>query len=188
MILWICACPRPGSRTLRLAEAYLQMRGEEYTKLDLTQESVSFLNGETLEERTKKTKAGAFDDPLFRYARQFAAADEIVFAAPFWDLSFPGVLKAYIENICSVGVTFRYGQDGVPVGLCRAKKMTFVTTAGGKLIPDYGYEQIRALCRNMFGIPESELIYAEKLDIVGFDAEQILQTRIAALRKSFPGA
>jgi len=33
--------------------------------------------------------AGSFDDPMFALARQFAAADEVVIAAPLWDLSFP---------------------------------------------------------------------------------------------------
>ena len=40
-----------------------------------------------------------YGDELFAFARQFAAADEIVIAAPFWDLSFPTALKAYLKKI-----------------------------------------------------------------------------------------
>ncbi len=54
-----------------------------------------------------------FDDPYFRYARQFAGADEIVIAAPYWDLSFPSVLKVYLEHICITGITFQYTPEGM---------------------------------------------------------------------------
>ena len=35
----------------------------------------------------------AYDSPMFALAREFAAAEKIVVAAPYWDLSFPAVLK-----------------------------------------------------------------------------------------------
>ena len=44
------------------------------------------------------------------YAKQFAGADTIVIAAPFWDLSFPAILKTYIENIYVTGIVSRYSK------------------------------------------------------------------------------
>ena len=58
--------------------------------------------------RTKMLADGAFQDPLFGLARQFAAADRIVIAAPYWDLSFPAALKQYVEQINVLGITFIY--------------------------------------------------------------------------------
>ena len=34
---------------------------------------------------------------MFDLAGQFAGADTIVIAAPFWDLSFPAALKQYMQ-------------------------------------------------------------------------------------------
>lgn len=46
-----------------------------------------------------------YDDEMFRYARQFAAADRIVIAAPLWDLSFPAQLKVYLRCIWRISMS-----------------------------------------------------------------------------------
>ncbi len=107
--------------------------------------------------------------------RQFAAADTIVIAAPFWDLSFPAMLKQYFEQISAIGITFKYSEEGYPVGLCKAKKLYYVTTAGGMFFPEeYGFGYIRALAENFYGIKECIMFKAIGLDIDGADEEQIL--------------
>lgn len=53
-----------------------------------------------LETRDAPLKQGRLDDAMFRFSHQFAAADKIVIAAPYWDLSFPAILKTYIEGLC----------------------------------------------------------------------------------------
>ena len=50
----------------------------------------------------------------------------------------PGIgTGGHFTDIGSIGGTdaFRYGDDGVPVGLCRADRLYYVTTAGGILFP-----------------------------------------------------
>ena len=119
---------------------------------------------------------GNYADQMFDFARQFANADAIVIAAPFWDLSFPAVLKTYLEQINVVGITFRYTPEGVPVGLCQAKKLYYVTTAGVEFFPEeYGFGYVRALARNFYGIEDVELIQAVGLDIEGASVEEILR-------------
>ena len=44
---------------------------------------------EVLEERDELWNAGRLDQPMFDPARQFAAADRIVIAAPFWISASP---------------------------------------------------------------------------------------------------
>ncbi|MBQ1390739.1 MAG: NAD(P)H-dependent oxidoreductase, partial [Firmicutes bacterium] len=103
-------------------------------------------------------------------------ADEIVIAAPFWDLSFPASLKQYLEQINIPGITFRYTPAGVPEGLCRAHSLTYVTTAGGYFVPEeYGFGYVEALARNYYGIPDVRYIQAAGLDIEGADPEAILR-------------
>lgn len=42
---------------------------------------------------------------MFKYAKQFAEADEIVIAAPYWDLAFPATVRIYFEAITVTGIT-----------------------------------------------------------------------------------
>lgn len=177
MVLYIDCCAREDSRTRILAKALLEKLGE-YEELDLYKEGLKFLDAERLSKREKLINAGEYDDPEFKYARQWAAADTIVIAAPFWDLSFPAVLKAYIENIYITGIVSRYDEDGRPQGLCKAEKLYFVTTAGGPLDDRYGYGYIRTLACDYFGIKEVKLIKAEMLDVVGFDENKIMEMAI----------
>lgn len=173
MILYINACVRRESRTERLAKALLEKLGE-YKEIKLTEENIRPLNTESLEKRTELGMLGKFDDPIFSYAREFAEASEIVIAAPYWDCMFPALLKTYLENIYVIGIVSEYDENGMPRGLCKAQKLHFVTTAGGKYNPKYSYEYIQKLTRYIFGVKETELYYAENLDIVGFDAEEIM--------------
>ena len=153
-ILFINACVRKNSRTRALAESIMKDMHGEITELDLSREDIAPLDGDSLAKRESLVRAGKYDDPMFRYAKQFAAADEIVIAAPFWDLSFPARLKIYLEQITVAGLTFRY-VNGRPGGLCRAKSLTYVTTAGGPIFADFGYSYIKALAQNFYGIKKT---------------------------------
>ena len=118
---------------------------------------------------------------MFDLSKQFAKADKIVFSAPYWDLSFPSLLKLYIENIFVNGIVFEYDSNGVPHGLCKADEVIYVTTAGGPYIADYSFGYIKDLAVNYLGIPNATLIKAEMLDVEGFDADEIVKNTIANL-------
>ena len=107
------------------------------------------------------------------------AADAVVVAAPYWDLSFPAQLKIYIENIYATGIVTRYGADGRPEGMCRAEELIYVTTSGGPFDGRFGYGYVKALAEDYFGIPATRLLLAEGLDIQGNDPEAILQKVMA---------
>ena len=186
MVLYINACVRQGSRTNRIAKALLSKLGDTYTELKLAEAGFAPLSAEALEKRTALIDSGDYSDPMFDAAKQFAGADTIVIAAPFWDFSFPASLKVYLENIYVTGIVSKYGSDGVPVGLCRAKALYYVTTAGGPYVPDYSYTYIQSLAKQAFGIRETHLISAEMLDVEGFDAEKIVSEVIRGLQ--FGGA
>ena len=182
MVLYINACVRDESRTDRLAKKLLGSLGD-YTELKLSENNLKPLDKDTLEYRSELIAKGQFDNDMFKYARQFADADIIVISAPFWDLSFPAILKTYIENIYITGLVSKYGEDGRPVGLCKASKLYYVTTAGGPYVGKYSYDYIKDLAMGAFGIKETELIYAEMLDIVGNDPEKILCDVIETIKK-----
>ena len=174
-ILFVNACPREGSRTLELANYALSKLEGEVTQLPLFEENLLPLNDKTLALRDKMIAAGKYDHPLFKYARQFIEADRIVLAAPFWDLSFPSVVKVYVEYLMALGLTFGYTEEGLPKGNCNATQLVLISTAGGPVGQDHlGFAYLKALADRYFGIPETVCFCAEKLDIVGADVEAIL--------------
>lgn len=176
MILYINACVRAGSRTRRLAEAYLSGQKEAYTELVLDRCAFPVTDEAYLAKRDRLIAGRAFADPMFSLARQFAEADRIVIAAPYWDLSFPASLKQYFEHINVLGITFEYTPEGVPKGLCRAKDLCYITTAGGNYCPEeFGYGYVKALAQGYYGIGTVSRIMAAGLDIAGADAEAIIR-------------
>ena len=184
-LLFINACVRgQKSRTLQLARRFLGAWQHAHpeaviTERDLCRDRLSPQYPEVLEERDALWSAGKLDDPLFQPARQFAAASRIVIAAPFWDLSFPAILKIYLERISVTNITFGYDESGRSVGLCRAEKLLFITTRGGDFsIPEIswmemGARQLEALCA-MYGIPSFQCLTAQGLDDIRNDKEAIL--------------
>ena len=181
MILYINCCVRGESRTNKIARAVLEKLGGEYTELFLPDENLQPLSKERLEKRTALIEKGDYRDDMFRLAKQFASAEKIVISAPFWDLSFPSILKLYIENIYVTGIVSEYNSDGTPHGLCRADEIIYVTTAGGPYVPDYSFGYIKDLAENYLGIEKATLIKAEMLDVEGFDAEKIIEKVISEL-------
>ena len=182
-ILFINSCVRKEeSRTLALAKALLKKLEGEIHEVDLNTEDVAPLTTETLALRNEILDKGDLSHPMLKYANEFAAADIVVIGAPYWDLAFPALLKQYLEQICVCGITFRYNDHGIPQGMCKAKKVYYVTTAGSYLEGmNFGFDYVKALCNLYFGINDVECVAAEGLDIWGNDAEKILEDKINSL-------
>lgn len=182
--LFVNACVRDDSRTERIARALLEKIGTGDTdEVKLSELDFPVADGEFIANRDRLIDEEKYEDEIFDLAHQFAAADEIVIAAPHWDLSFPASLKQYIEQINAVGVTFAYTEEGVPYGLVKAKRIWYVTTAGGDAyVPyDYGYGYINALAQAYYGVKDVRIIKAEGLDLPDADVEAIVQAAIASI-------
>lgn len=174
-LLFINACVREESRTRRLTDKLLGKINESYDEVCLKDITFPVVDDSFLRERDLLASGNDFDNPIFKLAKQFADAEEIVIAAPYWDLSFPAALKQYLEQVNVVGITFKYSEEGIPVGLCKAKRLWVVSTAGGFYAPEeYGFGYIKALAESYYGIQDVRQIKALGLDIVGADVEKIL--------------
>ena len=174
MTLFINGGVRPQSRTRELAEAVLAKLDGAVEEVRLSPEHPAHMDYAALHLRDTLLAAGDFDHPALALARQFAAADTVVLAAPYWDLLFPAAVRAYFEAVTVSGITFRYDDHGVPQGLCRAKRFIYVTTAGGPIFRNFGFEYVEALCRGFYGIDDVRCCKAEGLDIVGADVAAIM--------------
>ena len=185
MVLFINACARSRSRTKRLADELIKKIGEPVQEGRLLDIDMPLVDEEFLKTKDALLEKEAYDSPRFTLAREFAAAEKIVVAAPYWDLSFPAILKQYFEQINVMGITFSYTSEGFPQPLCNAKVLYYVTTAGGAFCPEeYGYGYVTALAENFYGIKSVKLIKAVGFDIDGADESKILQEAIDHIRTS----
>ena len=181
-VLFINACIRDNSRTLDLARCVLdRIEDGEVHEVNLGGENLSPIGLAELEVRDKAHRSGDYSDSTFDLAKQFALADTIVVATPYWDLTFPSILKIYLERITVNGLTFTYSKEGRPVGLCKAQKLVYVTTAGGPIKCNFGYEYVSALAKNFYGIADVEFVSAEGLDVYGADVDKILHDAKSSL-------
>ena len=177
MILFVNACVREQSRTLILAKRLLNKLDGDIREVQLEKKDFPVVDEEFIDRREALLRSGKYDDPMFELGRDFANADTVVIAAPYYDLSFPAILKQYFEQINVVGLTFAYTEEGIPTGLCKAKELYYVTTAGGPVISDaFGFGYVKALAETFYGIRHVYQIKAEGLDIVGADVDKILES------------
>ncbi len=206
MILFVNACVRGDrSRTYALCREYLgglKKRGAKVREVDLQLTHLSPLSDQKVAFRSQLARRGVFEDDIFDLAHQFAEADQIVIGAPYWDLSFPAALKTYIEHVSVDGITFRFTPDARYVGLCRARRITYITTSGSILgVPaddssmgataddspyaartgfapapgcNLGYDYVCAIAK-MFGIPEVRYASAEGLDAEGVNINDSME-------------
>ena len=180
----INACVRPCSRTLELTQEVLKKLDGCVEEVRLNEVSLPTLDLERMERRGEATQKQDFFHPDFDLAKQFAVADIVVIAAPYWDLMFPAALKAYLENITVSGITF-YTEKGRPQSLCKAKTLHYVTTSGGFIGQnDFGFSYVKELAQNFFGIAEVFRYTAEGLDIFGADTEEIMDKAKTEIAKN----
>lgn len=184
--LFINAAFREDSRTLRLARCFLSGIRGEITEVDLGSSDLTPLLAPQLACYNDAVARRDYSNPLFEPARQFADADEIVIAAPYWNNSIPAILHVYLELACSQGVSFDILEDGTYVGLCKARRLTFITTAGGS-IPEHNHAfgYVDSLAREFWHIPEVACYQVEGLDAAGCDVESLLARECAAIRADF---
>lgn len=181
MVLFINACTRKESRTKRLAKELLRKLNEDFEEISLYYLDIKPFDEEMINLRNNLIGKNDYSHKMFDLSKKVANADKIVIAAPYYDLSFPSILKIFIENIYCVGIVSEYNENGMPIGLCKASNLYYVVTAGGPYNKDYSYEYIKDLFINYFGVKECELIYADMLDVAGYDSNKILENKIKEL-------
>lgn len=111
------------------------------------------------------------------------AADTIVISAAIYNFNIPSTLKAWIDQIGRVGVTFRYTENG-PVGLLENKKVIFALASGGTDIGsevDFATDYLRFIM-GFVGITDVHFVLAKGQDTADAHAslDALLGEAIAA--------
>lgn len=175
-IIFIDACIRAGSRTKRIAERIIEELSGRYRieTIRLGEAEYPIVDNRILEERNNGTVPKAHAE----LAGRIAAADRIVIAAPFWDMSFPSALKVFFENMSLFGITFD-SNDKECYGLCKAEKVMYITTRGMDISTGDPLEQatpyIRALS-HLWGWGELTVISAQNMD---YSSPEEIEERIS---------
>lgn len=183
MVLFLNACARNDSRTKKLAKVLLKVLDEYVKEVELYKLDIPLLSDETIKSREEAAKKQDDADPFVALSKEFADANTIVIAAPYWDLAYPAKLRAYIEAVMTRGITFDILDNGDYKGLCKAKELYYITTSGG-IIGDVnlGYEHIKDLASRMWGVEKCYYYSAEGLDLAGNDPEEILKKRMDQIK------
>lgn len=165
------------SRTFKVSDNFV----EEYKKrnpedeiieLDLYKENIDFLRPEDLGKIFGPKDEESKNNPILKYAYQFAEADKYIVAAPMWNLSIPAILKAYIDYVSVTGITFKYTAEG-PVGLLDNKKAVHIVARGGEYANapyEMGDRYLKTIFA-FFGVTDMETIAIENVDVVGADVQ-----------------
>ena len=177
-ILFINAAVRKNSRTNLLANYVLEKLNRKYNEcninvLNLNEENIQALNATTLQMRDDLILNNDFSHEMFKYAKQFNQADIVLICAPYWDLAFPANLKNYLEQIAVQGINFEY-IHGIPSSFCNIKKLFYVSTSGGPMSLEFGFNYVKTLAENFYGIKENILFKAEFLDLRNANVDDIL--------------
>lgn len=178
-VLFVNACVRgEASRTLQLARVFLDALKSACSEVEIIYQDLNTMGLRSVDMETLNRKEALCDqlvweDPLFAPAMDFQQADAVVIAAPYWDMSFPSILKVWVENMYVRNLTFKYVNDQ-SVGLCQGKEAVYITTAGSPIGQhDWGTMYIRDVL-NVLGIPGFAEVKAEALDLAGRDVAAIM--------------
>jgi len=174
-ILQINASARSeGSNSTRVADAIVAKLKSAHPEAvlelrDLARDPHPMLDEEALgalftapaERSAAQAARVALDDAVIA---QLQSADAIVLGVPMYNFGTPVQLKAWIDAIARVGVTFRYTESG-PQGLVTGKKVYVALARGGQYRGTPADTQVPYLksVLGFLGMTDIEFVYAEGL-------------------------
>ena len=177
----INACVRKAdSRTLRIAEPIIEALAKRYdvTRYDLPDMEIVPLTPDLYAQRAE----GVVPEWAKEAAQAIAEADAILIAAPFWDMSFPAVLKCFFEQTSLFDITFTDNGSSC-VGLCRSPKVLYITTRGMDIQTCSPLEQATPYIKaigTLWGLGELTTISARNMD---YSSEAEIEAKIEACIK-----
>ncbi len=177
------------SVTRQLADelaAKISNAGDTVVERDLNT-PISFINEAWIgaaytpaEQRSEEQKEGlSLSDTLIAELKD---ADVLVIGAPIYNFSVPAVLKAWVDQIARVGVTFNYTEYG-PEGMLKGKKAYIVAAAGGVPVgsqADFAVPYLKQVL-GFVGVTDVEVIAAEGVSVDRDGAIAQAQSTMAGL-------
>ena len=113
---------------------------------------------------------------------ELICADIVYIGVPIYNFGIPASLKAWIDQIARVGLTFNYTKDG-PVGILKNKKAYLLIASGGTQIGsdiDFASGYLRHVL-GFVGIDDVTIISAGQFDEGNEQATANIRTQIVEL-------
>jgi FMN-dependent NADH-azoreductase len=123
----------------------------------------------------------AFSDELIA---ELQWADHILMTTPMYNFSVPATLKAWIDQVCRAGITFRYTANG-PQGLLSGKRADIVITTGGAPLDspvDFASGYLRQVL-GFIGIDEVKIFAADRMKQ---NSEQSIARALRQIERRYP--
>jgi len=203
-LLYITANPNAveNSFGLSVGEAFIEEYKSvnpthEVVHFDLFKENVPAIDGSVLDAWGKLGNGVDFAELSAEQQQALAAmnknldlfmgADEYVFVTPLWNLSFPSVVKNFIDNFTIAGKTFKYTENG-PKGLLENKKALHIQASGGVYSNgpgtalDFSSPYLKMML-NFVGITEVSQIFVEGMAAMADQAGEIKAKAIAEAKE-----
>lgn len=158
-----CCIRKEESRTLKIATPIVEKIKEKHnvTEINLSDMQLILYNNK---EYTNKVN-GVHNINYYDYSKMIANCDGLIISAPFWDMSFPAQLKAFLEGISLFDVMF-VSDDVKCNGIAKCPFMALITTRGMNISTGDDLEQatpyLKALCW-LWGIKDFYCVDGKKL-------------------------
>ena len=161
---------RDESRTRELLNRILDNKDVEFSIYNINKFDLIPTNNERF--ITKGT-----NETFIKIAKEIASSDGLVIAAPFWDMTYPALLKTFLEELSLYDIMFI--DDGKTcVGISKMKFMLFLTTRGMNIEDDSKLDgasySLKALCE-LWGIPQFACVSAYNLD---YSSDEEIKTKL----------
>ena len=172
------------SRTKRLADGIISSIKDE---VELKEINLNELPLNPYNEVTYEDKVNNGTEELFyNLSKEIAECDGLIIASPFWDMSFPSLLKSFLEKISLFDVMF-VSDDKRCVGIAKCPFMYYIVTRGMDIEDGDELEQgtpyLKALCW-LWGIKIFKVTSASNFDYLPSDAiDKEIENKIKEGRK-----
>jgi len=203
-VIYIYANPKPKelSYSLTVGDVFLQSYknanpNDEIITLDLYNMDITFIDGDVLSGWGKLAQKNSFQQlnpseqkkisSMNTLLEQFISADKYVFATPLWNFTVPPMMKAYLDNICIAGKTFKYTENGAE-GMLTGKKAVHIQARGGIYTSgpaadfEMGDKYINSVL-SFVGITDKQSIIIEGVNAMPDKAEEIKENAITRAKE-----
>ncbi|MEN7973036.1 MAG: NAD(P)H-dependent oxidoreductase [Verrucomicrobiota bacterium] len=179
-ILHVCANPKPTEESVskQLAAAFfgklIELRPEaELVNINLYDEKPPFYSYElykrswypVLDESYEPSKA---EEMAMNYAAKqaeaFNAADVLVLTMPMWNYSLPAIMKAWVDQVLTPGLTFNISKEDGVKPLHKIKSIVLLVASGGVYTEDDPRDALTSQVRHaaeFIGVDDVEIVWAD---------------------------
>jgi FMN-dependent NADH-azoreductase len=187
-VLHICANPKPTEESVskQLAAAFfgklIELRPDvELVNTDLYDDKPPYYSYElykrawfpVFDESYEPSKAEEMAmNYASRHAEAFNEADVLVLTMPMWNFTVPAIMKAWMDQILSPGLTFSISKEEGVKGLHKIKSVVLLVASGGVYKENDDRDALTRQVRNAFGfigIDDIEIVWAEGQNPLFFD-------------------